>query len=55
MLTLSTYLCTTEFEFETETDFEFKTEFEIEIFCVNTSPCVVYICQCVSDSDSCAL
>ena len=35
MLTLSIYLCRTEFQFETVTDFEFETEFEIEfeIFC----------------------
>ena len=31
MLTLSIYLCRTEFEFETVTDFEF--EIELEIFC----------------------
>ena len=30
MLTLSIYLCRTEFEFETVADFEFETEFEIE-------------------------
>ena len=29
MLTLSTYLCRTEFEFETVTEFQFETEFEI--------------------------
>ena len=35
MLTLSIYLCRTEFEFVTVTDFEFETVFEIEfeIFC----------------------
>ena len=35
MLTLTIYLCRTEFEFATVTDFESETEFEIEfeIFC----------------------
>ena len=37
MLTLSIYLCRT--EFETVTDFEFETELEIDLrFFVNTSP-----------------
>ena len=37
MLTLSIYLCRTEFEFETVRDFEFETQIEFEFF-VNNCP-----------------